>query len=124
MLSNNQVVKARKQLEKMYIGKCNIIAYEKIKKDNGAKANAEIVKYNDVPCRLIFINVAPNTETETIGVVKQVIQLHLAPEIEIKPGMKIEVTQNGQTAAYKSSGEPAAMLTHQEIKLVLFKGWS
>ncbi len=124
MLSKNQVVLARKQVEKMYIGKCAIVAYEDVKKDNGATRKDEVVKYVDIPCRLVYLNFVPTTDTETIGIVKQIIQLHIAPEINIEPGSKIVVTQNGVTDEYKASGKPAVMLTHQEIKLLLFKEWS
>ncbi len=124
MLSQNQVVLARKQVEKMYIGRCDVIAYEKIKKTNGASVVAEVIKYEDIPCRLIFLNTSPTTDTSTVGVVKQIIQLHLAPEIDIPAGSKIVVTQNGVREEYKSSGKPATMLTHQEIRLDLFKEWA
>lgn len=124
MLSQNQMELARKCIEKTYIGTCSIITHKSIKKANGATANEVITKYENVSCRLIFINTTQNIETETIGVVKQIIQLHLAPEIIIKPGSKVIVTQNGKTTEYKASGESAAMLTHQEVKLEIFKGWS
>ncbi len=124
MLSKSQVVIARKQVEKMYIGRCTIIAYEDVKKDNGATKKDEVVKYDDIPCRLVYLNFAPTTDTETIGIVKQVIQLHLAPEIEVRPGTKIVVSQNDITTEYTASGEVAKMMTHQEVKLILFKGWS
>jgi hypothetical protein len=48
----------------------------------------------------------------------------IAPEIHVKPGSKLTITQNGVTTEYKNSGEPALFDTHQEIILELFKGWS
>ena len=55
---------------------------------------------------------------------KQTIKLYIYPDINIKNGSKIIVTQNGKKQEYKNSGEPARYETHQEIMLELFKGWA
>lgn len=54
----------------------------------------------------------------------QVTEIFLAPEIVVKPGSKLTITQNGITTDYKSSGIPATYSTHQEIVVEIFKGWA
>jgi hypothetical protein len=50
-----------------------------------------------------------------------VTKLFLAPEIVVKPGSKLKVTQAGRTECYVRSGEPAVYGSHQEIVLELWK---
>ena len=52
------------------------------------------------------------------------MKLFIAPDIEVKSGSKITVTQNGVTAEYSASGEAAVYESHKEIMLELWKGWA
>ena len=79
--------------------------------------------YSTAACKFKTINNTNSTETGASAVV-QIAKVFLAPEIKVKPGSKLSVTQNGVTTEYKSSGEPAFYSTHQEIVLELFKGWA
>ena len=54
----------------------------------------------------------------------QTIKLFIAPEIDIKPGSKIDVTHLGVTTSYKRSGNPAVYHTHQEIMLELWENYA
>ena len=77
------------------------------------------------PCRLSFKTVTNANPSETgASSVVQTTKVFLAPEIKVKPGSKLIITQNGVTTEYKNSGKPAFYSTHQEIVLELFKGWS
>jgi hypothetical protein len=78
----------------------------------------------DQACKLSFEKVTNNNQGETAAMLVQTAKVLIAPEIQIKPGSKFTITQNGITTEYKSSGEPARYATHQEIVLELFKGWS
>ena len=49
------------------------------------------------------------------------IKLFLSPDIIVKAGSNITVTQAGKTTEYIASGIPAIYDTHQEIMLVLSK---
>lgn len=125
MLSKNQVVKARKAIESMYDGTCTIIERQKVKLPNKSTGFKDIVVLEDIPCRLSFKTITNTNQTETgASAVVQVTKVFIAPEIQVKPGSKLTITQNDVTTEYKSSGQPAIYTTHQEIELELFERWT
>lgn len=124
MLSQTQMVRIRKAKEIMYIGLCTIVEYHKVKQANQSTGFTEVAVFEDIPCKLSFKSAPSVLESDKASALTQSISLILAPEIEINPGSKIIVTQNGVTKAYKNSGVPAVYTTHQEIMLDIFKGWS
>ena len=125
MLSKIKMVKTRKVLESLYDGKCTITEHQKIKKENKSTGFQDKVVHKDVPCRLSFKTIDNTNQTDTAAsAVVQITKVFLAPEIQVKPGSKLTITQNDVTTEYKSSGEPAFYSTHQEIILELFKGWA
>ena len=107
MLSKNAMVNARKSIESLYIGKCTITEQQKVQKANKSIDFADVIVQEDVPCRLSFSTVSNANQTETGASVVQTTKVFLAPEITVKPGSKLTVTQNGVTTEYKSSGVPA-----------------
>ena len=117
-------MKARKAIESLYDGKCTITEYQKVKKENKSTGFEELVVLEDIPCRLSFKTTNSTNQTDTASAVVQITKVFLAPEIHVKPGSKMTITQNGVTTEYKSSGQPAFYSTHQEIVLELFKGWA
>lgn len=124
MLSENQVVMVRKAIEMTYTGKCTIIEHKKVTKTNKSTGFEDDEVLTDQPCKLSFEKVTNNNQGETAAMLVQTVKVLIAPEIQIKPGSKLIITQNGINTEYKSSGEPARYATHQEIVLELFKGWS
>ncbi len=116
---------ARKAIESTYSGQCTIKERRDIK-DEKTKISrkSEISVVEDQPCRLSFEKIAAAVQTETAAAISQGIKLFLAPEITVKPGSKIVVTQAGVTGEYQLSGAAAVYETHQEIMLELFKGWA
>lgn len=118
------MVNTRKAIESLYGGKCSITEYQKIKKQNGSTGFQETTVIENQPCRISFKTVTGAKEGAMNQSITQVIKLFIAPEIAVKTGSKITVTQNGTTTEYKSSGKPAMYETHQEIILELFDGWS
>jgi hypothetical protein len=84
----------------------------------------EVQVFTDQPCRLSFKTITGTSPADGAAAVTQIVQLFIAPEIVIRPGSKITVTQNGITVDYQSSGKPAAYTHHQEIALELFKGFA
>lgn len=120
------VKKARKAVESLYEGTCNVIEHQKVKQKNGATTFEDITVLKNQPCRLSFkaINSINQNENNLSSEITQVTILFINPDIKIKPGSKIVVTQNDVTKEYKQSGEPAIYATHQEIILELFKRWS
>ena len=124
MLQKTQMVRVRKALESSYNGKCQITEHRKIKKANKSTAFEEFVVLENQPCRLSFKTVTNASTGTTASATTQIVKLFLAPEIKVKAGSKITVTQNGVTTDYKSSGQPAIYTNHQEIILELFDGWA
>lgn len=76
------------------------------------------------PCKLSFETIAATVQTDTAAALSQGTKVFLSPDVSIKAGSKLTVTQNGVTTAYKSSGVPAVYSTHQEIMLELFTKWA
>ncbi len=118
-------VRAKTCIESAYEGLCTVIECQYIKDPaTKIKQQNEVVVLENQPCRLSFEKMAATAQTETATVVSQGIKLFISPEITIKPGSKIFVSQNGMHGVYKASGEPAIYQTHQEIMLELFQEWA
>lgn len=124
MFPQTCMVKAKKFVESLYDGKCTVTEYQKIKKENKSTGFQEVVVLKDQPCRLSFKTISSTDPNESAAILTQTTKLFLAPEIKVKAGSKLTVTQNGVTTEYKCSGKPAVYHTHQEIILELFKGWA
>lgn len=124
MLSENQVVAVRQAIEMTYDGKCTITEHQKVQKPNKSTGFNDVVVLTDQPCKLSFSKITNTNQGETAATVIQTAKVLLAPEIQIKPGSKLTIKQNGITTEYSKSGEPAIYKTHQEVVLELFKGWS
>ena len=120
MLSQVKLVKARKAIESLYVGRCTVTEHQKVKKDNKSTGFSDVVVIESEPCRLSFNTINSTNEGGVGASLSQVVKLFIAPEIQIKPGSKLTVTQHGITTEYKSSGQPAFYSTHQEIVLELF----
>ena len=123
MLPKNAVVKVRKALEKGYTGTFTVTEHKKVTKSNHTTGFSDVEVIVDQPCRLSFSS-SPSATNGDVAEINQTVKLFFAPEIKVKEGSKITVTQNGVTTAYKQSGTPAVYSGHQEILLELFKGWA
>ena len=117
---------AKKVIESMhYDGICTVTEHKKVTDDN-----TKITGYQDVvvlenqPCHLVFKTVNSAAQTESAAAVEQTTDLLISPDIIIRPGSKITVTQEGVTTDYTYSGVPAVYATHQQIVLELFKEWT
>lgn len=116
---------ARKAIESTYEGVCDIVEYGSVRdKKSGITRQEEITVLRSQPCRLSFENLYSAEQTVTAAQVVQKTKLFIAPEILVKSGSKIVVTQNGVTGEYSASGEAARYYSHQEIMLELFRGWA
>lgn len=126
MLSKTKVVKrAKKAFVSLYDGICTVTERQKIKKDNGSTRFEEVIVLENIPCRLSFKTVDNTAQTENgAAMTIQTTTLFLDPDIKIKSGSKITVTQNGVTTEYQQSGKAALYDTHQEIALDFFREWS
>ncbi len=125
MLSKVKMV-ARKHFEMLYDCKCDIVEHQEIQRKNKSTGFDEITTLTKQPCKISYesistVNIVDDNSTKKALSTK----LFISPDIEVKTGSKVIVTNNlGQITEYKSSGEPAIYDTHQEIMLELFGGWS
>ena len=79
----------------------------------------DVVVLEDEPCRLSYSSVSAVDQTESAAKTAQVTKLFLSPDVQIKPGAKITVTQAGRTRTYECGSVAAVYPTHQEIVLQL-----
>ena len=74
---------------------------------------------------MTFETITQNGQDDIKANVSQTTKLFIAPEITIKDGSRIEVTDVlGKKTIYKSSGQPAIYQTHQEIMLELVERYA
>lgn len=115
---------ARKAIEMMYKGKCDVIERQKITDPITKKtAFVESPILMAQPCRLSFKSI-PTTGDGNTASLTQETKLFISPDVTIPSGSKIIVTQDGVTTAYTNSSVPAIYETHQEITLKLFERWA
>lgn len=115
----------RKVIEAAYDGVCTVYERKPFKDpDTKVTSSREEAVIRNEPCHLSFSGDTAASGTETVTNVAQTIKLFLAPEKEIRPGSKIEVTQNGRTESYSQSGKASVYASHQEITLELFRGYA
>jgi len=119
------MVDHRKALEMLWHDRCSVIVRDKVT-DQTTKLTrfVERTLYRDQPCKLSFKALTANRDDSNAALVSQAAVLILGNEIDIPPGSKISVTKAGKVVDYESSGEPGRFTNHQEIPLVLFKGWA
>lgn len=116
---------ARKAIETTYFGVLTVTEHQKVK-DEVTKLTGykDIVVIDNQPCKLSFESLKTAIQSESAATVAQTTKLFVSPDIEIKAGSKLTVTQAGVTTDYTCSGVPAVYPTHQEIILDLFKDWA
>lgn len=68
------------------------------------------------PCRLSNSS-EPVSNSRPLPTAEHAIKLFIRPDVEIKPGSHIIVTQHGITTEYRSASVAASYCTHQEINL-------
>lgn len=114
------ILLARKAIESLYKGTCNIYEYGKY---TDPETEETIVGLNpnpiheNVPCKLSKKVITSTNQTVIASTIQYSPVLFISPDIIIKPGSKIIVTQNGVTREFEQSGEPFVYETHQEIVL-------
>ena len=114
----------RKAIEGLYTGRCTVSEYKPVRDEiSKITKNKEVAVLKDVPCRLSFKNIS-SADLNYGNAVTQEVKLFVSPEVDIKDGSKITVTQNGVAVDYTRSGEPAVYSSHKEIVLELFRGWA
>ena len=117
--------RARKAIEATYFGTLTVHEMQKVKDEvTKLTTQKEVVTLENQPCRLSFETLSAADQSSTAAHIAQVTKLFISPDIKIKPGSKLTVTQDNVTTDYVRSGFSAVYPTHQEIMLELFKGWA
>lgn len=116
---------ARSAVESTYEGVCTVVEYTSTTDEETKifRQKEEVVIQNQ-PCRLSFEKISAVVQTDAAAKMSQGVKLFVVPEVTVRPGSKIIVTQNGVTGEYAASGPPAVYPSHQEILLERFRGWA
>lgn len=123
MLSKTQMVAHRKAIEKLYDSTCDIIVLQEIVDENGVTDFKDVKLYEKQPCRISQQSVTKTANNHVVSEVDKVINLYIAPELDIPAGSKILVTYNNRTTEYKSSSLPVLYDTYQKIQLEYVGRW-
>lgn len=112
----------RQAVESRYTGKCTITEMRSSPKDSTTNivSQSPVVVLTNQPCKMTHKSSDTTTVVNGVAVQSQSIKLLISPDLDIKPGSQIKITQDGRTADFKRSGLPAVYPSHQEISLVVF----
>ncbi len=117
--------RARKAIESLYFGKATITEFQKVTdEETHLTKDKPVTVLVDQPCRLSFEKTDTAIQTDSAAQISLGTKLFISPDVEVKPGSKITVTQDGQTADYACSGVPAYYASHQEIDLELWEDYA
>lgn len=106
----------------LWKGKCTIYEYEDVTDEETYQTTQRLVPVLiDEPCRLSYNHEQSTNIQSGAAVVSQSITLFIRPDLKIKSGSVMEITQNGVTEKYSRSGKPAVYTNHQEIVLQLYE---
>jgi hypothetical protein len=106
----------------LWTGKATIYEYQDVTDpETYQTTQREVPVLVDEPCRLSYNHEQATNISSGAAVVSQSITLFIRPDLVIKAGSVIEITQNGVTERYKGSGKPAVYTNHQQIVLQLYE---
>ena len=109
-------------LSALWIGKCTIYEYQAITDETNYQTTHQLkAVIQDEPCRLSYHKEQSTNISNGAAIVSQSITLFIRPNLVIKEGSVIDITQHGVTTRYKGSGKPAIYTNHQEIVLELYE---
>ena len=116
---------ARKAIEATYFGTLTVTEHQTVKDEKTKLTKSvDVVVLQDEPCRLSFEKMQTVVQSESAATIVQGVKIFVSPDISIKAGSKLTVTQDNVTTDYTRSGESAIYPTHQEIMLELFKEYA
>lgn len=109
-------------LATLWKGKCTIYEYQDVTDpETYQTTKKQVPVLVDEPCRLSYNYEQATNISNGAAVVSQSITLFIRPDLKIKNGSVIEITQNNVTEKYKGSGQPSVYTNHQEIVLQLYE---
>lgn len=115
----------RKVIESTYFGILTVTEMQQVTGGRSKLIKSEpVIILENQPCKLSFETIKATEQSDSAAAITQVAKLFVSPDISIKPGSKITVSQDNVTTDYTYSGVPAVYPTHQEIILELFERWA
>lgn len=109
-------------LSSLWIGNCTIYEYKPTTDPKTYQTVMSLVAVaKNEPCRLSYNKEQSTDISNGAAVVSQSITLFIRPDLTVKEGSVIDVTQHGVTTRYKGSSKSAVYTNHQEIILELYE---
>lgn len=106
----------------LWNGRCTISEYREVTDTDNFQTKHELATVvTDEPCRLSHRQESTVNVNSGAPYVAQTIVLFVRPDLTIKEGSVIEVTQNNVTNKYKRASKPAVYSNHQEVGLELYE---
>ncbi len=112
-------------LSKLWIGRATISEYMNVTDQETFQTSQKLVPVvENEPCRVSYGYASytggkPVNMIDGAPTISQNITLFIRPDLVVKEGSVIEVTQHGVTTKYKRASVPAVHSQHQEILLEL-----
>lgn len=109
-------------LSTLWIGKCTISEYQEVTNPDTHQTTFDLKPIvTEEPCRLSHSRESTVNVSDGAPYVAQSIVLFIRPNLVIKEGSVIEITQHGVTTKYKRASKPAIYSNHQEVALELYE---
>lgn len=109
-------------LSVLWIGRCTIYEYQDVIDPDTYQTKHSLVSVTvNEPCRLSHTREGTVEVSDGAPYVAQSIVLFVRPDLTIKEGSVIEVTQHGVTNKYKRASKPSVYTNHQEVALELYE---
>ncbi len=130
MLSEAELVRLRKDAERLFNCRCSVYEKEEYKNEAGITRHREVLVLEDIPCRVSYstgmlFNKLNSGKRDKDAVKNPLyVKIFTAHDILIKPGSKIAVTNEKGEHTFYHSGERAEYLSHNEVLVENFKEWS
>lgn len=106
----------------LWKGRATISEYKEVIDTDTFQTAFELVPVViDEPCRLSHSRESTVNVSGGAPYIAQSIVLFIRPNLPIKEGSVIEITQNGVTNKYKRASKPAVYTKHQEVALELYE---
>lgn len=109
-------------LSVLWVGKATISEYREVTDPETYQTSFKLVPVvTNEPCRLSHSRESTVNVSSGAPYVTQSIVLFIRPDLVIKEGSVIEITQNGVTNKYKRASKSAVYTNHQEVALELYE---
>lgn len=106
----------------LWTGRATIYEYQDVTDPETFQTKHELVPVVvDEPCRLSYNREQSTNIQNGAAVTSQGITIFIRPDLKIKSGSVMDVTQNNVTERYKGSGQPSVYSQHQEVTLELYE---